>query len=78
MKLTKTLKRRIDVFFKNLTDEEMEYLIEKYFKNPKKEQLSIPAVMQAEPEKVCECKCEHPIIRQDLEEYCSVCGADVK
>lgn len=36
MKLTYTLKRRIDTFFRNLTDEEMEYLTEKYFNKPTK------------------------------------------
>lgn len=36
MKLTETLKRRIDAFFRNLTDEEKEYLIEKYFNNDEK------------------------------------------
>lgn len=35
MKLTETLKRRIDAFFRNLNDEELEYLNEKYFNKPK-------------------------------------------
>lgn len=36
MKLTETLKRRIDTFFRNLTDKEIEYLIEKYFNKHEK------------------------------------------
>jgi len=36
MKLTETYKRRIDAFFRNLTDEEMEYLTEKYFNKREK------------------------------------------
>ncbi len=36
MKLDFFTKERIDEFFRNLTDEEMEYITEKYFNKPKK------------------------------------------
>ncbi|WP_372937547.1 hypothetical protein [Seonamhaeicola sp.] len=51
--------------------------MKEFAKEYHKKQLSINGVMQAKPEKVCECKCEYPIIRQDLKEYCSVCGLNI-
>lgn len=29
-------------------------------------------------EQLCECKCEYPIIRSDVIEYCSICQLEVK
>lgn len=45
MKLTETLKRRIDTFIRNLTNEEVNYLMETYFDRPKKA-LTIPIVVK--------------------------------
>lgn len=53
-------------------------MLKSHFLRFSKEQLKLYSVMQAKPEKVCECKCEHPIIRQGIKEYCSVCGLDIK
>lgn len=55
MKLTETLKRRIDAFFRNLTEEEMEYLIEKYF-NKHEKTINYNRCCKSDSEQL---KCEH-------------------
>lgn len=41
------------------------------------EQLRLGAVV-GRSEQLCECRCEYPIIRTGVTEYCSICQLEVK
>lgn len=71
MKLTETLKRRIDTFFRNLTDEEKEYLIENYF-NKHEKAINYKRCCKSDSEQLCECKNTEPEI--DGWVRCKDCG----